>query len=143
MKRILAFVLVLISTFAVAGISSAQQHRVKVTVPFSFTVGDYTLPPGRYAIDSDAILNDVLALTNWDKNTTALATGRANQSNVQSLNALIFHRYGNLYFLSQIRSEGASINVDFPVTKAENRARARLTVAGRLADDHVLIALNQ
>ena len=54
MQRILAIALVLVSTLFVAGTSSAQEHRVKATVPFSFTVGDFTLPAGTYTIGSSA-----------------------------------------------------------------------------------------
>jgi hypothetical protein len=142
MKRILAIALVLISTLVV-GTSSAQEHRVKAIVPFYFTVGDFTLPPGTYTISSAANSSDVLVLRNLDKDIKIVATGRSNQSNPQRVSVLVLHKYGNQYFLSQIRSEGASINVDFPTTKAEKRAWTQFTVAGRFVDDHVLIALNR
>jgi hypothetical protein len=148
MKRILAIALVLASTLVVAGASSAQEHRVKATVPFNFTVGDFTVPAGTYTVDSTAISPDVLVLRNVDKDIKIVTTGRSNQSNPQRVSALVFHKYGNQYFLSQIRSEGASINVDFPVTKAEKRAWTRVTwtqakLAEPIVSDPVLIALNQ
>lgn len=143
MKRILAIALVLSSTQFVAGTASAQQYRVKATVPFSFAVGDFTVPAGTYTIDSTWNSPDVLVLRNWDKDVKIVATGRANQSNPGRVSALVFHKYGTQYFLSQIRSEGASINIDFTATKAEKMARARVQVAGRSVDDSVLIALNQ
>lgn len=143
MKRILAIALVLVSTLFVTGTSPAQQHRVKVTVPFSFTVGDFTLPAGTYTIDSAANAPDVLVLRNLIKDVKIVASGRSNQSNPQRISALVFHHYGNQYFLSQIRTEGASINVDFSTTKAEKRARAQYTIAGRTVDAPVLIALNR
>jgi hypothetical protein len=140
MKRILAAALVLASTFIAAGTSSAQEHRIKTTVPFTFTVGAFTLPAGTYTIGYAANSPDVLVLRNWDKNIQIVAAGSAHQSNPQRLDALVFHHYGNQYFLSQIRSE-ASINVDFSPTKAEKLARTQVLVAGRLVDDSVLVAL--
>ena len=144
MKRILTIALALVSTLLVAaGTSPAQQHRVNASVPFNFTVGDFTLPPGTYTIDSAVFSPDVLVLRNLEKGAKIVATGQPAQSNPQRVNALLFHKYGNHYFLSQIRAEGASINIYFPVTKAEKKARAQFTVAGRVVDDPVLIALNQ
>jgi len=143
MKRILALALVLVSTLFVAGTSSAQEHQVKAFVPFGFTVGDFTVPAGTYTIDSAANSPDVLVLTNWDKGAKVTITGRANQGNPQRISALVFHHYGDQYFLSQIRSEGASINVDLSVTKAEKKAWGQFTVAGRVVNDPVLIALNR
>lgn len=143
MKRILAIALVFASTLFILGTSSAQQHRVKATVPFDFTIGDFTAPAGTYTIDSAANSPDVLVLRNLAGDIKIVATGRPNQSNPERVSVLVFHKYGNHYFLSQIRSEGASLNVDFLATSAEKRARARYTVAGRLVDDPVLIALNR
>ena len=143
MNRILAIALIFASTLFVAGTSSAQEHRVKVTVPFYFTVGDFTVPAGTYMIDSAANAPDVLVLWNLQKGIKVVTTGRPNQSNPERISALVFHKYGNQYYLSQIRTEGASINVDFSATKAEKMARARIEMAGRFVDDPVLIALNQ
>jgi hypothetical protein len=143
MKRILAIALVLASTLVVAGTSSAQDHRVKATVPFRFTVEDFTLPPGTYTIDSAANSPDVLVLRNLEKDIKIVSMGRANQSNPQRVSALVFHKYGTQYFLSQIRSEGASINIDLSATKAEKMARTQVLVAGLSVDDRVLIALNR
>src|ERR1017187_2201006 len=148
MKRILAIALVLVSTLVVAGTSSAQEHRVKVRVPFCFTIGHRTLPAGTYTIVSTANSPDVLVLRNWEKDIQVVATGRSNQSNPQRLDALVFHQYGNHYFLSQIRSEGASMNIDFSTTKAEKRAwtqvsRTQSKLAEPIVNAPVLIALNQ
>ena len=144
MKRILAIALVLASTLVVAGTSSAQEHRVKATVPFSFTVGDRTLPAGTYTIGSSANSPDVLVLRNLVKDIKVVTTGRSNQR----IDALVFHMYGGHYFLSQIRSEGASMNIDFSATKAEKRAWTQVTwtqskLAEPIVNAPVLIALNQ
>lgn len=143
MNRILATALVLASTLVIARTASAQEHRVKAVVPFYFTVGNFTLPPGTYTIDSAASSPDVLVLRNLDKGMKVVAMGRSNQGNPERVSALVFRKYGAQYFLRQIRTEGASINVDFSATKAEKRARERIEMAGRFVDDPVLVALNQ
>jgi hypothetical protein len=82
------------------------------------------------------------------KDIKVVTTGRSNQSNPQGIDALVFHMYGGHYFLSQIRSEGASMNIDFSATKAEKRAWTQVTwtqskLAEPIVNAPVLIALNQ
>jgi hypothetical protein len=142
MKRILAIALVLASTLVATGISSAQDNRLQATVPFSFTVGGNTLPAGTYTIGTAAGGSDILTLNNWQKGVNILAVGQPDSYNPKKANVLVFHKYGNQYFLSEIRSEGASMNIDFAVTKAEKKARTQVEEAGRFVDDPVLVALN-
>jgi len=65
-----------------------------------------------------------------------------NQGNPGKDNTLVFHKYGNQYYLSEIRSAGAAIDVHFPTSKAEKQARAHVQEAGLFVNDPVLIALN-
>jgi hypothetical protein len=143
MKRILATALVIASTLVAAGASFAQDQQLKATVPFNFTVGDSTLPAGTYTVGANTYSPDVLALRNREKHINILTIGRSDESNPRKVDVLVFHKYGNQYFLSQIRSEGASLNIDFTVTKAEKRARTQVEEAGLSVNDPVLIALNQ
>jgi hypothetical protein len=143
MNRILSIALVLASTFAAAGTSSAQDHKVEATVPFNFTVGDKTLPAGTYTISNSGDAPELLALNNWEKRVNILTMGTPDDyNNPKQVNVLVFHKYGDQYFLSRICSEGASMNIDFSPTKAEKRARTQVEEAGRYVNDPVLIALN-
>lgn len=142
MKNIAAIALFVVATFIAAGPAHAQDHSVKATVPFNFTVGDQTLPSGTYTIGSRTTSPDVLAMRNWDKKVNILSMGQTNQGNPGHDNTLVFHKYGNQYFLSEIRSEGTSINIHFPATKAEKRAKSLAEEARLFVDHPVLIALN-
>jgi len=142
MKNIAAIALFVAASFIAAGPAHAQDHIVKATIPFTFTVGDQTVPSGTYAIGAAEMSPNVLTLRNWEKKVNILSLGMPNQTNSGHDNTLVFHKYGNQYYLSEIRSEGASIDVRFPVTKAEKRARAQVEEAGLFVNDPVLIALN-
>jgi len=143
MNRILSIALVLASTLAAAGTSLAQDHKVKATVPFNFTVGDSTLPAGTYMISNNGNARELLSLQNWDKRVNIMTMGTPDDYNSKKQdNVLVFHKYGDQYYLSEIRSEGASINIEFTPTKAEKRARTQVEEAGRFVNDPVLIALN-
>jgi hypothetical protein len=67
--------------------------------------------------------------------------GQPGQSNPTNENKLMFHKYGNQYFLSDIRSGGASMNVHLPTSKAEKRAKSQVEEARLYVNDPVLIAL--
>ena len=142
MKNIAAIALFVLASFVAAGPAHAQDHMVKATVPFNFTVGDRALPSGTYTIGSITTSPHVLSIRNWDKKVNLMSMGLSNESNPGHDNTLVFHQYGNQYYLSEIRSEGASIDVRFPVSKAEKRARAQFEEAGLFVSDPVLIALN-
>lgn len=141
MIRIAAFALVLTATFTATGSAFAQDRQVKATVPFSFMVGDKTMPAGTYTITSRSSAPDLIAIHNWYLRVTVQAMGRPDQTNTERANVLVFHQYGNRYFLSRIRSDGA-MNIDFAASKTEKRTRAQVEEAGRVVNDPVLIALN-
>jgi hypothetical protein len=141
MKNFAAIALFVAATFA-AGSAPAQDHMVKATVPFNFTVGDQTLPSGTYTIGSIRPSSNLLVIRNWDKKVNVLSMGLPNESKPGHDNTLVFHKVGGHYYLSEIHSEGASIDARLPASKAEKRARAQVEEAGLFVNDPVLIALN-
>jgi hypothetical protein len=143
MKLTAVFALVLAATFISTGNASAQDHRVDATVPFNFTVGSQALPAGHYTIGSDVTNPQILNLTSREKKVNIQTVGRPDQSSTEHSNVLVFHKYGDQYFLSEIRSEGAGMNIHFAPAKAEKLARARTEEAGRFVNDPILVAVNR
>jgi hypothetical protein len=142
MKNIATVALLIAASFTAAGTAPAQDHRVKATVPFNFTVGSQTLPTGTYTISSDPNSPGLLTIRNWSKKVGIFTLAQPDQDNPRYDNTLMFHKYGNQYFLSGIHSRGASMDVHMAVTKAEKRARAHVEEASLSVDAPVLIALN-
>ena len=141
MKRISAFVLFLATTLATASFAPAQDRVTKATVPFNFTVGNKTVPAGTYRLSSSSDAEHIIQINNWERN-VHLMTMAQPDSYRQTANELVFHKYGNQYFLSDIRSAGSSMNYHLATTKAEKRAKAQVEEAGLSASEPVLIALN-
>jgi hypothetical protein len=142
MNRIATFALFVASTFIAVANASAQ-NQVKVNVPFSFTVGDSTMPAGSYTIKSDPGSRNLVQLTNWGQQARSIALAIPEQGDTRVTDKLVFHKIGDQYFLSEIRCERASMNVQFPVTKAEKRVKAQVQTAGLRVDNGVMIALNK
>lgn len=141
MKNLTVTTLFLAATLIPAVAASAQDHVAQANVPFSFTVGASTVPAGTYRISSDVNSPSIINLSNREKNVHLLTMALPEDPSRRETNVLVFHRYGGQYFLSDIRSAG-SMNIHFPTSSAEKRAKARLQEAGLFANDPVLIALN-
>jgi hypothetical protein len=91
----------------VTTVASAQTIKVKVNVPFNFVVNRATLPAGEYLVQSVDDEGKVLAIRDLDTNTTRLVSFNSCISpKSASQTKLIFHRYGERYFLNQIWVEG-------------------------------------
>jgi hypothetical protein len=138
MKRITAIALLAVANFAMAGTSFAQSNGVRANVPFDFTVGDKLLPAGTYTIKKAS--DQLIVITNHDKPIAMLSL--VNQDSHRSPNGgkLMFHKYGNQYFLSEILCEWANMNLQVPQSKMEKktalqearlRARSETFVAAR------------
>ena len=121
MKRITAIALLAIANFAMAGKSFAQSDEVKANVPFDFTVANKLLPAGTYTMKRDSA--ELIEIRNHDKPIAVLTI--ADQDGKKSTNGgkLIFHKYGDQYFLSEILSDWTTMNVAFHPSKAETRVQ--------------------
>ncbi len=139
MKRLTsALALFVASLFITAGVWA---QAVKATVPFDFTINNTTVPAGTYTISSTSA--DVLHITD-QKHVHLLTTALIDSGNGAKANVLVFHKYGDQYFLSEIRCKDSSaMNLRLPVWKSEKRARAGQTQeAGIPLSSDVLVALN-
>jgi hypothetical protein len=121
MKRITAIALFTIATFVTAGRALAQDRAVQATVPFDFTVGDKLLPAGTYTIATASY--DVIAIKNYDRRVAILSTAIPNSKESKNGSKLVFDKYGDQYFLSEVLCPGTSMNVNLPTSKQEKRVR--------------------
>lgn len=89
----------------------AQPERSKASkISFSFTVGQKTLPPGEYTVEPNRKDSDnVWLVQSRDGRVSALfTTMTVRASETQEKGRLVFHKYGDQYFLSQIWITGES-----------------------------------
>jgi hypothetical protein len=143
MKFITALALFIAAIFITAGKAIAQDYAVRATIPFSFSVNGAQLPAGNYTIGSDVGSPRILKISDRTQRVHALAVTMPGPNETSKANQLVFHKYGNQYFLCEIRSQESAMNLQLSTTKQEKQARAQTQVASRqVVHDEVMIALN-
>jgi hypothetical protein len=100
-----------------APLASAQRLAdMRVTIPFEFQAAGKTLPAGDYTFTVHS--GSRIDLQSADGRTmfvTSNPTGRTPGEH----GAVLFHRYGNTHFLSQVVSTRQQYGLELPVSKAE------------------------
>src|SRR5258708_6967542 len=139
MKHLTAIALLIAATFITAGKAIAQDYAVRATIPFNFTVNGNQLPAGNYTLGHDVTSPLVLRISDRSQHVHAMVLTMPSDAK-RNANQLIFHKYGNQYFLSEIRSENSGINVQLATSKEEKRARTQTEVAGLPVNNAVIIA---
>jgi len=120
MKRIFAIALFAASSLAAVGNLSAQDHMVRATIPFDFILNKKVLPAGSYAISS--LSPNAVEVRNLKGHMAEVSAVLADDK--QSTNpVLVFQKYGNQYFLSEVLGPSSALNVAVPRSKREQRAR--------------------
>jgi hypothetical protein len=112
----------------------AQGLTMSVTIPFDFAVGDKTLPAGEYyfqrTMDNSRVVTQIRSR---DKTLSIYLpqTHPVQDLNVQldSKSKLVFNKYGDQFFLSQVWVLERRIGEELPKTSQERRNQRE--IAGR------------
>lgn len=122
MKR-LGFAAGLIAAALSLGIH-AQTMRLSADIPFAFQVGKTTLPAGAYDVQNFS--GFLVIREQHGKNAASTFFVRQEVRGPAPKTGLLeFNRYGNSYFLAQIRTPEAAVSMNLPPTAREKElARA-------------------
>jgi hypothetical protein len=117
----------------------AQEVHLVAHVPFDFSIGNSTLPRDTYNLTRLAGHPEML-LIRGDRKSAFVRTDEVRLSQNDATPSLVFHRFGDQYFLRQIRWEGSS-RLDLPETNAEREAAdSRATRIGSRMETVVIAA---
>ena len=95
-------------------------ESMKVDVPFGFVAAQATLPAGEYRVSRNQPVQGMVRLVSSKGSSAAICFAHAIQSHgPSSTTKLIFNRYGDQYFLSQVWSEGNDVGQVLRPSKAE------------------------
>jgi hypothetical protein len=135
MKKHAATLLVL-TLLAVPGFINAQSRQViKAQVPFEFIVNGNILPAGECVIEARGDGQTYLLVSSGSRNVFALPIATESLT-VSAESKMVFHRYGDRYFLSTVVGEGNNRGYELPAGKAEKELRAQKAAE----DDVTLVA---
>ena len=117
-----------VALLAAASVFAQGSQKLMVRIPFGFHMGDSILPAGQYTVDAPS--HTVLRFRSEDfKSTTMILTHaveRVSSPHNPSQGRLIFNKYGDKYFLSQVWNPGSNSGRALLRTKREVEAAADL-----------------
>lgn len=108
--------------FLAASISFAQTKPgdLVADVSFSFVVAGHSLPPGHYVINN---LNDTVSIHGTENSGLFVPTHSEERPADENSSKLVFHRYGETYFLSEVWVGGNSVGKALFPSRAERKLR--------------------
>lgn len=120
-KQVLTLIGVL-SLLLAAGSAFGQTIRVKADIPFNFVVNKATLPAGEYEVSSMGSVEgrSLLVRSEDGQAKTIVLANSASLLQPSTGTKLMFKKYGDSYFLSQIWVEGENSGHQIPVSRRES-----------------------
>ena len=115
--------------------AQSGSHFMRVTIPFEFAVRGKTLPPT--ITQSLQIVRKMLLIQNLDGGVSEyVLTNNVQSKTPQGVSKIIFNRYGDRYFLSQIWTAG-----DFAGREVPKSGRERTVEIANNATDRQMVTL--
>ena len=128
------FGLVVIGTFLIVLVAATAQAQlpgtaIRATIPFDFKVEGRTLPAGNYEIrrinDDESI--GLLIRNVDDKHDKAMfETEPLYMRRTAGKDVLVFNRYGDVYFLSEVETAGEQTAREVYPTRTERHLRSEM-----------------
>lgn len=106
---------------ATAGFGQTSPGDIVVNVPFDFSVAGETFPSGNYVIASG---NDMIRIFNAHTRGLFVPTHAASRTRAEG-SKLVFHRYGNSYFLAAVWITGNTTGKELFASSAERELKTR------------------
>jgi hypothetical protein len=114
---------------AVASANAQLSNPIRAKVPFDFNVGDKKLPAGDYTISrlSGFSDNKMISVSSADASAHVFqSTFEARALTPKNTSTLVFHKYGDQYFLEQIWSGGEQAGRQLSESRDERTVRRQL-----------------
>ena len=114
---------------AVASANAQLSNPIRAKIPFAFSMGDKTLPAGEYTFSRLSGLSDtkIMSVSSVDASTRVFqSTFGAEVLTPKNDSILVFHKYGDQYFLEQVWSGGEQEGTQVPESRSERTVRQQL-----------------
>jgi len=133
--RMLALVLTMLPLLAAAQLG--RDTKIVTNVPFDFVVANKSVSAGEWILQSASDGARTLRLNNRDAG-TSLFSGASEQISKQPAGtyALVFHKYGDRYFLAAVKLAGSRTMYRI----SESKAEAEMIARNQPATETILLA---
>lgn len=130
----------------IAGTARAQEPGtvIRASIPFDFIVRGRTLPAGKYEISriSDEPVGLLIRNLGDKRDKAVFETEPLYIRTTTSKDELVFHRYGDTYFLSEIVTAGDDRGEELAPSHAERKLRSEVARNQITEPETVTLALN-
>ena len=133
LKGVTMLMVIVVLAFATAVVSANAQssNRVVAEIPFQFTVGDRAMPSGKYAIKATNVQGIALIIQSADAKSAAVRlTNSMEPTKANERAKLVFHRYGERYFLAEVWSGGSNTGRELVKSRQERAIERELASNG-------------
>jgi hypothetical protein len=122
-----------------ATVANAQTSTATITkVPFAFNVGASQMPGDTYRLSKIGGHTDVFMISSLRHSVILL--GQPDGRKTDESPRLVFHKYGDEYFLREFWS-GGSTGFSLPESRQERQAEER--IAGRSTPERIVVLANK
>jgi len=122
MRRNFLGILIKMTLVSLVSVPVCAQSIAKVTVPFDFTVGQTPMSAGTYEINP--LAHGAIVIRDTKAAKSVLSMTRSEQSrNTEGTAKLVFNKYGDKYFLSQVLRGFSGGIMQLPISKLEKEVR--------------------
>jgi hypothetical protein len=126
---------VLLATLCLAAVvvvpASAETIQLTGTVPFSFVAGNRTMPAGDYTLNTTPAMAGAWVISGAGDRAGSFVVAQPGAKKASGETPrLVFTRYGDRYFLSQIWTKNSDHVLRVPVSRTERAMAREVAVAG-------------
>ena len=116
---------------------------MRATIPFDFIVRGKTLSAGNYEIKriSDSPEGLIIRNANEKRDHVIFETEPVETREIPNTSEIVFHRYGDSYFLAEVLTGGEETGQELAPTRAERRLRSEMA-SNRAEPETVALAVN-
>jgi hypothetical protein len=98
--------------------AQSKEGNLVANIPFAFVVGGQTLQPGHYVVSN---LHDHLSIQGQQSAKVLAPVHSKERPPRENSSKLVFHRYGDTYFLSEVWIVGNPIGKELFPSRAEHK----------------------
>src|SRR5215831_18530339 len=121
----------------VVNVPFANAQSTKATVPFDFAIDGKTMPAGTYSVSE--IGDAEIRVANSESSAVVLMRGQREERLTYQSAKLVFHKYGDKYFLAEVWNGAGNTGLQIPTSKMEQEMRVASNHAG--GSTEVVVAL--